>query len=294
MADNMPAAEVPISEELVRDLLAEQHADLAELPLAFVSEGWDSQIYKLGDTYAVRLPRRQINADLLPGELKWLPQLAPQLPLPISSAVRAGQPGCGYPWQWSITPWFDGTTWAEGIIDDTAEAARVLGEFVGALGTAAPDEVGPNPYRGGPLTERDPALRDRVELLGDSVDGARVLAIWDAALAAPPNTKRLWGHGDLHPANIVIDDGHIVAVIDWVDLNAGDTAYDLAAAWMCFPDAGDRATFRAATGVTDDATWVRAHACALSHGLACLASSADNARMHEVGQRTLDAVLADA
>lgn len=291
---NMPPAEVPISEELVRALLAEQHADLADLPIEFVSEGWDSQIYKLGSDYAVRLPRRQINADLLPGELKWLPQLAAQLPLPISSAVREGHPGQGYPWPWSITPWFDGTTWAEGSVDNTADAARVLGAFVGALGTDAPDGLAPNPYRGGPLTDRDAAIRTRVEQLGDSVDGLRVLTIWDAALAAPVNTKRLWGHGDLHPANIVVNDGHIVAVIDWVDLNAGDTAYDLAAAWMCFPDANDRATFRAATGVTDEATWVRAHACALSHAVACLASSADNARMHAVGQQTLAAVLSDA
>ena len=121
-----------------------------------------------------------------------------------------------------------------------------------------------------------------------------MLAVWDEALGAEPNTRRVWVHGDLHPANIVVRDGVLAAVIDWVDLCAGDTAYDLAAAWFCFDDAAACAVFRASTGVHDDATWVRARACALSHAVACLANSADNPRMHEVGQRTLHAVLTTA
>ena len=86
-------------------------------------------------------------------------------------------------------------------------------------------------------------------------------------------------------------DGRLAAVIDWVDLSGGDTAYDLAAAWFCFPDPSARAAFVDATGETDEATWARARACALSHAIACLSSSADNPRMHAVGEQTLHAVL---
>ena len=289
----MPAAETEISVELVRALLADQHPDLAGLDLRFENEGWDSAIYRLGSDLAVRLPRRAINAALLPDELRWIPELAPQLPLPVSAPVRAGEPGHGFPWPWSITPWFDGASWADDDVDDAVLAGRVLGDFVRALGTDAPADAPTTPYRGGPLTDRDAGVRDRVAVLGDTIDAAAVMALWDAALAAPVATRRVWNHGDLHPANIVVNEGRLAAVIDWVDLNGGDRAYDLAAAWICFTDVDARAAFVAAAAEDDHATWVRARGCALSHALACLASSSDNPRMHAVGRRTLEAVLGD-
>jgi aminoglycoside phosphotransferase (APT) family kinase protein len=287
----MPAAEVDISTELVVALIAEQHADLADRDVRFENNGWDSAIYRLGPDLAVRLPRRAVNAELLPLELRWLPTLAPQLPLPTNTAVRVGHPGCGYPWQWVIAPWFDGQSWADVDVDDCVEAARTFGAFVRALGTDAPADAPTNPYRGGPLRDRDQALRERFVQLGAAIP-PRALTLWDEALDAPAAERRRWLHGDLHPANVIVNDGKLAAVIDWVDLAAGDTAYDLAAAWFCFPDdEAARAVFVHATEETDEATWVRARACALSHAIACLANSADNPRMHAVGRRTLDAVL---
>jgi len=294
VADAMPPAETDISEALVMALLREQHPDLVDLGVRFQDNGWDSAIYRLGEDLAVRLPRRAICAALLPDELRWLPLIAPHLPLPVSAAERVGAPGVGYPWPWSITRWFDGASWADSEVRDLSEAAASLGAFVRALGAEAPVDAPNNPYRGGPLLDRDPAFRDRVIQLGDTIDRSAVEAVWDAALSAPANTARRWLHGDLHAGNIVVCHGQIVAVIDWVDLSGGDVAYDLAAAWLCFGDPGARQVFIEATGVTDGATWVRARGCALSHGLACLASSADNARMHAVGQRTLEAVLSAA
>ncbi len=292
MANAMPAAETDISVELVRALLEEQHPDLASLDVVFENNGWDSAIYRLGNELAVRLPRRAINAALLPEELRWLPTLAPVLPIAVNAPVRVGEPGCGFPWMWSIARWFDGASWADADVRDPFEAATTLGWFVRELGRPAPDDAPANPYRGGPLTDRDPALRDRLAQLGDSIDAKAVVSLWDDALAAPRNTQQRWLHGDLHPANVIVHEGRLTAVIDWVDLSGGDTAYDLAAAWFCFPENdAARAVFVDATGETDHATWLRARACALSHAVGCLASSADNPRMHSVGQRTLDAVL---
>ncbi|HVV38327.1 MAG TPA: aminoglycoside phosphotransferase family protein [Acidimicrobiales bacterium] len=294
MANPMPAAEVDISEDLVRCLLAEQHADLADREVRFESEGWDCAIFRLGDDLAVRLPRRAINAALMPDELRWLPQLAPQLTLAVNTPVRAGAPGCGYPWPWAVTAWFDGSSWADAPVDDPRLAAETLGEFVRSLATPAPDDAPTNPYRGGPLSDRDQAVRERLQQLGASIDAATVLDIWSDALGAPKNAPRRWLHGDLHPANVIVRHGRLVAVIDWVDMCGGDWAYDLAAAWICFDDPAARAAFKLAAGVQDDAAWRRARGCALSHGIACLANSADNPRMRAVGEATLAAVLADA
>jgi len=59
-------------------------------------------------------------------------------------------------------------------------------------------------------------------------------------------------------------------------------------------DSDARTRFRAAAGGADGDTWTRARGWALSHAIACLATSADNPRMQRVGARTLKRVLADS
>ena len=63
-----PAAEVDITLDLVRDLLRDQHPDLAERPLSPLAEGWDNAMFRLGQHFLVRLPRRRAAAALVEGE----------------------------------------------------------------------------------------------------------------------------------------------------------------------------------------------------------------------------------
>ena len=106
--------------------------------------------------------------------------------------------------------------------------------------------------------------------------------MWDG----PP----LWLHGDLHPANMLTDDGRLSAVIDFGDITAGDPATDLAVAWTMF-DEPSRREFRAAVAA-DDATWRRAAGWALALALAYLTGD-DESPMPAIGRRTLAAVLAE-
>jgi hypothetical protein len=89
----MPAAEVEVSADLVRRLLADQHPDLARLPVEFLANGWDNELYRVGDELVARLPRRALGAQIITNEQRWLPGLAPRLPLPIPIAERARIPG---------------------------------------------------------------------------------------------------------------------------------------------------------------------------------------------------------
>ncbi|MGY3204684.1 hypothetical protein ACVW19_005199 [Streptomyces sp. TE5632] len=52
----MTATARDITEDLIRDLLCEQHPDLADRPLKLGALGWDNQVWRLGDDLAVRLP----------------------------------------------------------------------------------------------------------------------------------------------------------------------------------------------------------------------------------------------
>src|SRR5215470_8507425 len=58
----MPEPEVDVSVELVRRLLAEQHADLAGLAVGVLANGWDNVICTVGADLLARLPRRALAA----------------------------------------------------------------------------------------------------------------------------------------------------------------------------------------------------------------------------------------
>jgi aminoglycoside phosphotransferase (APT) family kinase protein len=294
----MPAAEVDVTPDLVRRLVAARQPDLAGLPVTVLANGWDNLICRLGDKLAVRLPRRAVAAELVRHEQRWLPVLAPRLPLAVPVPVRIGEPALGYPWHWSIAAFLPGQVAAICPPADLVETASVLGGFLGALHVPAPADAPANPVRGVPLGSRGDAFAARVMRLGDAIDGAAATRAWQAAVATPGWAgPPLWLHGDLHPANILVSEGRVSGVIDFGDITAGDPATDLAVAWMLLPSECHEA-FRAAYGVagspaTDAATWARARGWALGLAVAMLSSSADNPLTDGIARKTLAAVLAD-
>jgi aminoglycoside phosphotransferase (APT) family kinase protein len=290
----MPRAEVDVDIALVRSLLRHQMPDLADLTIAPLAEGWDNAIFRLGAELVVRLPRREVAVELLEHELRWLPELAPVLPLRIPAPVRAGHPDAGYPWPWSVCPWLPGEVAERAVIDDVAAAATAMGRFVAALHRPAPADAPRNPVRGVPLGDRSTVTLERIDTIADLIDASAARSCWDHLVATPAWAgPPVWVHGDLHPLNILVDNGQVSAVIDFGDLNAGDPATDLSMAWMLFPP-DLRAVFRAAAGDVDDDTWHRARGWALALSLAYIANSSDHPAIAQIGARTIAAVLDDA
>ena len=288
-----PRAEVEITAALVRRLLGEQFPDLVSLELRALAPGWDNAIFRLGDSLVIRLPRRALGVPLIHHERRWLPGLAATLPLPIPVPVGHGHPSEEYPWDWNICRWVDGTSALESALDDQGAEAERLGRFLAALHQPATNDAPANLYRGVPLADRDDMTRDRIEQMAATIDVDAVGAAWDAALDAPHwNGPPLWCHGDVHPGNLVVDNGQLSGVIDFGDLTAGDPATDLSVAWMLFEPA-IRSRFRTAAATTDNDTWHRARGWALSIALSLIANSADNERYEQLGRRTLAAVLTD-
>ncbi len=260
-----------IDAPLVRRLLASQLPHWASLPLKRLEPaGSDNVIYLLGDDLSVRLPRGDWAAGQAEKEFRWLPQLAPQLPLAIPVPVALGSPGEGYPWHWSVSRWLEGETATIGGLADADKTAAELADFVRALQRMPSDETlvpGPhNDFIGGPLARRDPGTRAAIEAVDGVFDSSALTAVWDAALAAPQWSRPpVWIHGDLHPGNLLTIDGQLSAVLDFGGLGVGDPACDLLIAWTLLP-ASARETFRAALDV-DEATWARGRGYALSTGL---------------------------
>jgi aminoglycoside phosphotransferase (APT) family kinase protein len=260
----MHADELDVTTSLVRGLLAAQFPEWAGLPLARVeSAGTDNAIFRLGSDLTVRLPRYASAARQVAKEQRWVPHLAPFLPLPVPVPVGFGEPALGYPFPWSVCRWVDGTN----PVAANDDLARDLAAFVTAL-RSVPAADGPAPGkhnfgRGVPLADRDALTREKLAACEGLVDVAACAAVWSSAVAVPAwDRPPVWVHGDLAPGNLLVCDNRLAAVIDFGGLGVGDPACDLQPAWnLLSPSA--RRTFRSALGV-DDATWERGRGWALS------------------------------
>ena len=288
-----PAADVHIDAPLVRHLVAAQFPQWATLAVEPVeSAGWDNTIFRLGSELAVRLPRRRVSAEHVRNEHKWLPVLAPRLPLAVPVPLGCGVPGEGYPWHWTVCPWLTGELAALTQVADLDRAATSLARFIAALRAVDPAGGSVHEFRGVSLAPRDHNVRASAAVLQDRFDVGPVVEVWEAALAAPAWTGQpVWMHGDLHPANLLVEGHELSAVIDFGLLGVGDPACDLEVAWTYLaPDS--RAVFRSALAV-DDATWSRGRGWALDFGLRAAAYSADNLVLGDIGRYTLAQILAD-
>jgi aminoglycoside phosphotransferase (APT) family kinase protein len=237
----MNLTDIEITAELIRDLLHDQHPDLADRPLTLGARGWDNQLWRLGDDLAVRLPWATQSADeLLRKEHAWLPALAPRLPLPVPVPQRLGEPSERFPRPWIVTTWVAGVPADRAPATRAADAADSLAAFLTALHRPAPDGAPVGRGRGGPLADRAEQFAEQLASateLGLVPDPNAVRAVWEDAVTAPGWAgQALWIHGDLHPANILTMDGTFCGVIDFGDLCAGDPACDLAALWILLPD----------------------------------------------------------
>src|SRR5580658_10129468 len=281
-----PPREVEVTVELARALLADQHPDLANLPIRHVEDGWDNVVLRLGDALALRMPRRAAAASLIVTEQTWLPTLAPRLTLPAPAAIRTGAPGRGYPFRWSVVPWLAGEP--SDLAPPGADQGEVLAGFLAALHQPAPDDAPANMYRGSiTLAERADTFELRLAEAAKMHGGVSpALRRWfEAGAATPVDAPRTWFHGDLHGRNVLVKDGRFSAVIDWGDMAAGDAACDLAAIWMLLPDLAARRAAMAAYSASD-ATWARARGWAALM-TAMLLPITNNPRMPAMGLRQM-------
>lgn len=265
---------------LVRRLIASQHPRWAGLPIDRVaSDGTTNAIYRLGTAAAVRLPLVRYGEAAIDVEARWLPQIAPRLPLDTSEPLATGQPDEGYPFRWSVHRWIEGEPASRAHVRSLVTLAEDLAAWLAALHridtTDGPDAA-LHDLRGVPLALRDAETRRGLAALADEIDERAALAAWEDALRAEPwRGPPVWFHGDLLPGNLLVRDGRLAAVLDFAGLGVGDPACDLMIAWGLFSGASREAfrktlldELRAESRDRirlDDATWARGRGHALYH-----------------------------
>ena len=250
-------------------------------------------MFRSGESLAVRLPRRQLGAELIEKEQTWLPRLAPKLTLPVPQPVRVGVPAGHYPWRWSVVPWMIGKTVEKEIL--AAGEGQRFANFLRSLHTPATEDAPRNLYRDIPLIQcsnRIQACISKLEGTTDAIERS-IKKLWKQACAAPITTPPTLIHGDLHARNVLAHMGKITSVIDWGDLTAGDVATDLAAIWMLFEQPSERESV-IATYQLDEATYLRAQGWAIFFATILLKTGrVDNLSQAKIARATLQRLIED-
>jgi aminoglycoside phosphotransferase (APT) family kinase protein len=264
-----------IDAALVKQLIETQFPRWADLEIKPVTHGgWDNRTFHLGQHMLVRLPSAAGYVPHVAKEHRWLPALAPHLPVPIPVPLAQGKPGLGYPWPWSIFRWLEGQTATTAQIPDRVRFARQVAGFLVALWRIAPEDGPPagqaNFHRGGLLAVYDDEARRAINALNGRIDTYAASAIWDEAISTTWQNLPVWVHGDVSDGNLLVKDGELAAVIDFGSSAVGDPACDFYIAWTFF-DREARAAFRSSLS-TDSATWSRGRGWALWKGLITLAN----------------------
>lgn len=293
----MPADTVAIDASLARRLVAAQFPQWADLPVTPVAfGGWDHKTFHLGADMTVRLPSAAAYSQQVEKEQRWLPRLAPFLPLAIPCPLAMGKPSAFYPWPWSVYRWIEGETAKIERIADLRAFATTLAEFLVALqridASGGPKAGRHNFYRGGKLTTYDAETRQAIAALDGRIDTGAVTAVWDAALATDWQLPPVWVHGDISAGNLLVKNGRLVAVIDFGSSGVGDPACDLSIAWTLLR--GDsRNAFRTALPL-DRGAWARGRGWTLWNALIVLAGLPGTDPLAvEDSRRVIDDVLAD-
>jgi aminoglycoside phosphotransferase (APT) family kinase protein len=255
-----------ITPALVSRLVAAQFPQWAHLPVAPVElDGWDNTTFRLGEELSVRLPSADGYVPQVEKEHRWLPVLAPQLPLPIPEPLAKGAPGSGFPRPWSVYRWLEGEHATVERIEDLEGFATDLAGFLAALYAIDP-AGGPAAglhswFRGGSLSVYGREARAAIAALAGEIDTKAANEVMDAALASDWHGPPVWVHGDVTGSNLLVRDGRLSAVVDFGCSAVGDPACDLTIAWTLF-SGESREEFREALPV-DEGTWARGRGWAL-------------------------------
>jgi aminoglycoside phosphotransferase (APT) family kinase protein len=286
-----------IDASLARRLVDSQFPQWSDLPIAEVEvDGWDNRTFRLGSELTVRLPSGDWYAQQVAKEQRWLPVLAPRLPLPIPAPVARGEPDSGFPYPWSVYRWLDGELASKARIADLTGFATTLAGFLSALGridaTGGPEPGQHNFFRGGPLSTYADETHEAIDALGAEVPRDRVERVWEDAMATSWDRDPVWLHGDVATGNLLVRDERLAAVLDFGSSGVGDPACDVVIAWT-FLSGASRDRFRADLGV-DAATWSRGRGWGLWKALISLVGHLENDSPDAaLARRDIEQILAD-
>ncbi|WP_308011035.1 phosphotransferase [Streptomyces sp. AC495_CC817] len=221
-------------------LIADQFPHWAGLDVRRVdSDGTVNLIYRLGETYSLRFPLNVAESEelalTLAAEHSAMNAFAGVSTVPSPTPVAVGAPGPGYPQQWSVHTWVQGEVATPTAHASSAVLARDVAALLRALrSTDTQGATFSGAGRGGDLRDSD----DWMEVCFRESEGllpvSQLRALWREFRELPPSGPDRMTHGDLTPANLLVDGERLVGIIDTGGFGPADPALDLVVAWHLF------------------------------------------------------------
>lgn len=90
--------EIQVTPEIAAAAIERQFPALRPARPEPLGSGWDNAAFLVNGRYVFRFPRRHIAVPLIRAEMRYLPLLAPRLPVAVPMPRFAGAPDSGFPY----------------------------------------------------------------------------------------------------------------------------------------------------------------------------------------------------
>ncbi|MFZ0215226.1 MAG: aminoglycoside phosphotransferase family protein [Candidatus Dormiibacterota bacterium] len=257
--------------DVVRRLLADQYPHWVDEPVREVAgSGTVNAIYRIGAGLAARFPLRAADpgavAEQLRAEAAACLELSTCCPFATPLPITVGHPGHGYPLPWLVQTWLPGEIATPDSQAASVTSALDLATLIRAFRAA--DTRGRHftgAGRGGDLRDHDRWMDRCFRESAGLLDVDRLRALWARLRELPPAGHDVMCHGDLIPANLLVQGEHLIGVLDGGGFAGADPALDLVAAWHLL-DIEAREALRAALG-SGSTEWRRGAAWAFAQAM---------------------------
>ncbi|MED1782042.1 phosphotransferase [Brevibacillus fortis] len=296
-------ADWEVSEPLASALIFRQFPQLSSMPIKLIGCGWDNVVFRVGDDYVFRFPRRNVAVELIKKEGVLLPMLAAFLTLPYPKPVFYGEPSNDYPFPFLGYTFVPGT-FPKGLTDEQrASSAVALATFLKRLhafpSEHARENGGGHDHRNLlDIAQRKEKMQTFLSTLAVHIsdeDRDAIANYLGQVLINRISPREVLLHGDLHVKNMLVDEaGQISGIIDWGDLNVGHPGADLNVVYSFLPPHA-RQSFFHAYGEVDEETKILARMMAVYIPMLLWMQAIDNhdEEMAEEARMTIRRALAN-
>ncbi len=298
MPSRMHSDQLDIEAALARDLIYDQFPDFrGEEIVALKTAATVHAIFRIGFGHAARFPLQMMDpakcSGLLESEAKASAEFNERCAVPSPRPIGMGRPGAGYPLPWSVQTWIEGETATPSAPGNSSAFAYDLARLVASLRAADLNgRTFDGRNRGGSFAQHDGWMEVCLSKSENLLDAERLRRMWGTFRELPSLGREAMSHKDLIPANLLVQGGRLVGVLDTGGFGPADPALDLVAGWHLL-DRDNRAVFREALNI-GELEWRRGAAWAFQQAMGLVWYYEEtNPTMSELGRSTISRLLED-
>lgn len=259
------------------------------------TSGTVNAIFRVGEEAAARFPLLGHDANgtdpTSAHEASAMEEFLQASPFPGPRPLGIAEPSVTCPGGWSLQSWLPGVTPSPHSHESSDGFAEDLATLITALRlhpTGGRTFAGTG--RGGLLQEHDGWVEECLRQSRGLLDVGPLRKLWEHFRTLSPAGADVMNHGDLIPANLLVDGERLSGVLDPGGFGPADPALDLVAAWHLL-DERRRRRFRERLGVGDE-EWERGAGWAFEQAIGLVWYYREtNPSMAELGRSTLGRLL---